>query len=648
MKSFLLAIMLFCATFSFGQGVSDKIERLKTGLKATTSDSVSIKLMGDLCWYYGTIDMDSAFHYGNKALELSKRTTNENGVSQSYNDLGILYFNIGEYQEAMDSYRKSLAIRKKRNDSTGIASSFSKIGLLYQNSYKMDSAIYYNTEALKIYIATKNVRNATTIRNNIANIYRNLKMYDRALKEHKDVVAYLESVDEPLLLTRSYNNLANTHLYLKDTVQAKTYYDKAVVLASKNNFEKELGGLHNNIGSIFEARKQFDAAKSNYKKSLGYRENVGDLLGIASTTINLATSYLKTEALEQVEPLLRRSLSIGEKLDAQEILRGSYSQFAAYYALKRNADSTLHYQDLFRQINDSILGERITKEIAEVQGKYDASEREKEILSQRAQIAEKEIEVNKKNNLVYGSFGLATLLGLLGFLFYNQQKLKNRQLKKEGELKQALALIETQNKLQEQRLRISRDLHDNIGSQLTFVTSSVDNLKYGLKDADTKITNKLGNISAFTTQTIYELRDTIWAMNKTEISFEDLQVRISNFIDNAGTAAENVSFNFNVSENIQKDKTFPSVVGMNIYRIIQEALNNALKYANATTISVEILLDNTGKEVVTIIDDGKGFDVQNSRLGNGLSNMKKRAKDIEATLSIDSENSKGTTIVLNL
>jgi signal transduction histidine kinase len=261
-------------------------------------------------------------------------------------------------------------------------------------------------------------------------------------------------------------------------------------------------------------------------------------------------------------------------------------------------------------------------------------------------LAEKVIEVHRKNNLVYGSFGLATLLALLGVLFYNQQKLKNRQLKKEGELKQALARIETQNKLQEQRLRISRDLHDNIGAQLTFVTSSVDNLKYGLKDADEKVSLRLGTISAFTTQTIYELRDTIWAMNKTEISFEDLQGRISNFIDNAGSAAEHVEFSFQVSEAIDASKTVSSVTGMNMYRIIQEAVNNALKYAKANVIIVRISLNDGDKNVIVIQDNGKGFDVQNAALGNGLINMKKRARDIEGTIEIKSMKDKGTCITL--
>ena len=80
--------------------------------------------------------------------------------------------------------------------------------------------------------------------------------------------------------------------------------------------------------------------------------------------------------------------------------------------------------------------------------------------------------------------------------------------------------------MQEQRLRISRDLHDNIGSQLTFIISSIDNLKFVTKDVNEKLKDKLSSISSFTSDTIFQLRDTIWAMNKSEITIEDLHARI--------------------------------------------------------------------------------------------------------------------------
>ena len=229
---------------------------------------------------------------------------------------------------------------------------------------------------------------------------------------------------------------------------------------------------------------------------------------------------------------------------------------------------------------------------------------------------------------------------------YRQQKLKNNQEKQEHELKLAITKIETQNKLQEQRLNISRDLHDNIGAQLTFIISSVDNIKYGFNVENPKLSSKLNHISTFTKSTIIELRDTIWAMNSNAITFEDLELRIMNFIEKAKQAKENIDFRFEIASNLNAVE-FTSIVGMNIYRTIQESVNNAIKYANAKVIGIEIKEE---ADVIKIIisDDGTGFDISNTTFGNGLSNMKKRIGAIGGTFEINSELEKGTIIKLSI
>ena len=101
-----------------------------------------------------------------------------------------------------------------------------------------------------------------------------------------------------------------------------------------------------------------------------------------------------------------------------------------------------------------------------------------------------------------------------------------------------------------------------------------------------------------------------------------------------------------IAPTVDTHYTFSSVKGMNVYRIIQEAVNNALKYSGATTISVRFSEANEHL-TIEISDNGKGFDTATVDSGNGLLNMKKRAREIGGTLEIASEETQGTTIVLN-
>ncbi len=136
-------------------------------------------------------------------------------------------------------------------------------------------------------------------------------------------------------------------------------------------------------------------------------------------------------------------------------------------------------------------------------------------------------------------------------------------------------------------------------------------------------------------------------MNKSDITFEDLQIRISNFIDQAKIASNGTTFNFNISEHVNRQHVFTSVEGMNLYRIIQEAVNNASKYANSSEISVSINESSKHLEVI-IKDNGIGFDIDKVKKGNGLSNIKKRAKDLRGVAIISSEKNKGTTIKIEV
>ncbi len=136
------------------------------------------------------------------------------------------------------------------------------------------------------------------------------------------------------------------------------------------------------------------------------------------------------------------------------------------------------------------------------------------------------------------------------------------------------------------------------------------------------------------------------AMNKSEITFEDLQSRIHNFIEKAQEAKEDIEFSFEVDTSLKNIK-FTSIEGMNLYRTIQEAINNSIKYADPKIISVSIK-PNKNNIFITIIDDGKGFNLDEIEFGNGINNMRKRISDIGGSLDISSSHEAGTAVIIQL
>ncbi len=341
-----------------------------------------------------------------------------------------------------------------------------------------------------------------------------------------------------------------------------------------------------------------------------------------------------------------KSIEIAKKVNYNPGIAKNYNLLISFYKNKGDYKNALEFSQKYQSVYKSLINDRKEVAAAEFKTIYETEKKEKELLISKTKIAESELKIKKKNT----QFQILSLISLaliaIGYLIYRQQKLKNKQQEQEFQLKSAIKEIENQNQLQEQRLSISRDLHDNIGAQLTFVISSVDNLKFGNKITDTKINNQLTKISDFTKATIIELRDTIWAMNKDEFSFEDLRSRIFNFIEKAKIAKENIDFEFKIDEKLAEIK-LSSFIGISIYRTIQEALNNAIKYSNANKICVDVK-SFSDKIQIEIHDNGKGFDIENTDFGNGLHNMKKRIEEIDGTFEINSLIERGTKIRLEI
>ena len=589
MKRFLLLlILLFIFTSSFSQNkrIIDSINKLYVqGLN---------------------IPQDSIVSLFQKNLMNAKKISYELGMADAYSQLSLVYGYQGKYEKSAKNTIEGIKIYEKLNQLDRVADYYAEMG--YSMKYRdLKKALYYMQKG-------KAIAEANNFENELKDIYNNYGVLKEINNELDSALYY-------------YNRGLEIKLKIKDTIGIPYSWS--------------------NMAGVYGLQENFSKSREYFNKSLQQRLVWADSLGIAENYTQLGEVFMAEKKWNNAISLIHKSLPISLKKQYQNLTQYNYKMLSDIYKKMNNTDSALYYFEQYSTVKDSVHSIKVQESIAALNIEFETEKKQNEILQQRAQLAEKDLEVRRKNTFIFGSLGLALVLGLLGYLLYNQQKLKNRQLQKESELKSALAKIETQNKLQEQRLRISRDLHDNIGAQLTFIISSIDNLKYGFTDISEKLGNKLNSISSFTQQTIYELRDTIWAMNKENITFEDLQARIANFIEHAKNASERTEFSFNIDKNVDETHVFSSVEGMNMYRIIQEAVNNSLKYAFADEIEVNISKEQNQYHI-EITDNGKCFDLVSAELGNGLNNMKKRALEISGNIEFVSKMNIGTKVSLKL
>lgn len=484
-------------------------------------------------------------------------------------------------------------------------------------------------------------------------------------------------------LERLAHHYAETGYRMKrrDMASAQAYMQKGKHLAEAHRFTKPLLALYNNYGVLKEMQGQLDSALFFYRKSLRLQQLVRDSVGIPYSLNNIAGIYLMRKQYDRVKPFLDEALAIRtrhhDKLGMAEtftaladlaavkgnrpeairyydkalalanemgylnLVANSHLMLSGQYEVLGKKDDALHHYKAYATFRDSLVNTETNKRIAELQVEFDTGEKEKQLALNKAALLEKEAEVLKSRATIAAVSLLTLFTAVCGFLLWRQQRMANQQQRQEFSLQAAIAQIESQNRLQEQRLAISRDLHDNIGAQLTFIISSVDSLRYGFSIKEGVIAQKLSSITDFTRSTIIELRDTIWAMNHADITFDDLKARILNFVEKAQEATD-LRITFSVEDECNA-VVLNSVAGMNLYRTLQEAVNNALKYANANTITIAVSVHDATIRL-SVTDDGAGFDVAAASGGNGLVNMTKRMEDIGGRLSISSQPGEGTSV----
>lgn len=601
-------------------------------IAAQNDDNLSCRQLNDKAMDVYLSNPKLASQLLEKAAIKTNTSENQHLKGLTLNNQAILKRMNGEFLESKKMSEKALTYT---NTNAVKASVYNNLGACNRSLGLHEQAIKYYLSALKLYEKQKDSKKQGTVDNNIGLVFSDLEQFEKAKGYHRKALTVFTKIKDKKGLSESYNNLAIVLASQDSLATAGSFFRKSLRIEEGLKDKKGIAESLNNVGGVHYYLGAIDSALYYFKKSADMERALKNFSGVAASYNNIAMVYIENKRLPSAKQYIDSAYSYSEKSKVATDLLASLDNYRQYHEASNNFAEANKMMKKYYAVKDSLQKQSSVKDLNELETKYQTAKKEKMLL-------EKEIEVKNTRYSLIGVAFLALFIGLVGFLIYRQQKIKNKQQEQEFQLKSAIAAIESQNKLQEQRLSISRDLHDNIGAQLTFVISSVDNLKYGNQITDGKITNQLTKISDFTKSTIIELRDTIWAMNTSEFSFDDLRSRIFNFIEKAKTAKENIAFNFEVDESL-KDQKFSSIIGINLYRTIQEAVNNALKYSDADAITVKVA-SHYKKIKVEIHDNGKGFHVDKVTHGNGLNNMVKRIEEIDGSCEIDSHAKQGTTI----
>ncbi len=594
------------------------------------------------------------------------------------------FYNANDYEKYVDIskniYQRSLIKR----DSLIIAKSLNNIADFYFYKFKNDSAYTYYVKVEKIYkkIGKKDIDNR--IAYNKANILLYEKNFSQAETNIINVLRKANVDKDYHLIYDCYVTLGKTSRGMNNNSTAIEYYEKAYAETEKLKDYPQYDLLKaqalNYIAIVLQKKGLYQQAFEKAEDALRLSDFKKEQPLFYCYLINtLAYSKFKLGDPKCLS-LFEETLKIGDSLQSIPIQLTSKLYLSEYYLSKKDSLQAKRYSDEVKQLahtnkvfedelkalellakidpakssdynqryitlNDSLQNvERATR------NKFARIEFETDEITNQKNLAEAEKEKISAQRWMILGFSLFFIVSLLLLYVSRLQRSKNRELQylqKQQKANEEIyrLMLDQQQKIEEgkqiEKRRISKELHDGIMGKLTAIRLNLFVLSKRT-DPETiarclEHVDEIQNIEKEIRKISHDLNQNLF----TDVS--DFTLMVNNLVDNIKEHSD-IHFKIIVDEKIDWN-IVNSIVKMQVYRILQEALLNVEKYAQAKNVVIS-MLEKEEKLSVTITDDGIGFDVNSGKGGIGHKNMRERAAEINGEFSISSIVGKGTKINL--
>ncbi len=630
--------------------------------------------------------MVSLFSCNNKDKNSAKTKSPNNTVQDKKDslqlkqlyDLSLAYNKQRDSTKFRDTNKRVIKLSIELKDSTILASAYRDLGFWFDGNNKVDSSYYNLLNAQQIYNKINDKENEGRVWNYIAYLQSTVKDYRGSEISAINALKALKAIkNQEIRIYDAYNILGSSTNALNEHNRAIEYYNKALAYQKKIK-KSNIYNLYtlNNIGNAYSDKKDYKAAIKYYTQIL----NTDSLLikeprFYAKLLDNLAYTQFKKGDTLNIEKQLLKSLHLRDSLKDRSGLSISHYNLAEFYLQKKDTTKALynakkseqyslqsknnkrllqiynllttvdsknasHYAHKYIVLNDSLIAEErnLQEKFTRIQYETDEVLEQKEILEKQKQLL---------IFLVIGALLLAFAIFVIGNQYLKNQKLKFEQEQQVTNLETFNLMLAQKGKLvqvrQEEQQRISQELHDGVLGSLTgigLILKAINN------KADEKAINERLDLIKQLQETAEEIRTishTLSASSSTKI--QNFTNSISELLANTSKAT-NIKTDFTYDDNIDWDH-LNADIKINLYRIIQEGIQNCVKYSKAKNIFLDLSMDESNLSVI-LSDNGVGFNLQKKKRGIGLKNIYSRSKKINADVKITSEIGNGTKINITI
>jgi signal transduction histidine kinase/Tfp pilus assembly protein PilF len=594
-----------------------------------------------LC-YYKMDRYDEAIAWFLKALELQREMGDLESVASTLNNIGLNYKIRGNYDKAIEYYEQTIRIDEELGNGNEIAKTFNNIGMVYRMWGKYDRAIKYFEKSLHLKKGLGDQAGVSKSLNNMGLVYTDWKKYDQAILCFKESLEMEESGKNEVEIAIRMNNLGRIYYHRHQFDTALFYFEKTLQLHLKNQDQDQIALLYNNIGKVYLAQGQQKNAIIFLSSALDIYDKLGMEAEKATVLANLSDINRLLGYSENALLLLDSSTMIVEKLNIRYQLQQNYFYYSEIYRDIKNYEKSLAYFKKYTAMKDSVFTNEILSQLSDFQIKYEKEKDQARILALEKENLQK---TNQRNAYMFTGLGII-VIALFIIIYFRQRAVhiktiagqKILQLEEEKKLMAAKLLVEGQ---EEERKRIATELHDGLG-----VLLSATKMQFSIisdKSPENKILiEKASRMLEQATGDVRKISHNMMPGLLTKLGFfeavEDLFEHIGDTKD-LNTVCTITGNQDRLAENKE----------IMLYRIVQEMVNNTLKHAQARNIELQIRV-NPGILEMNYADDGKGFDFRQKLESEsiGLKSIQSRVNFLNGKIDIDSKPGEGVKYALQI
>ena len=597
-------------------------------------------------WYVRG-DMRTALLHYDTALAQHKLNHDDDGYADVITNMASMRSALGDREEALKLYADGLAVHERIQDSASIANDLNAIGTVHMARGDHARAIDLYARSLKMQEAMNNKRGMATGQANIGVVHVNQGDFRNALVHFQEALRIAEAIDDRHLMGKDLEEVGVCLEELGDTAAAMAHYQQSLTIREALEDDHGLINVRNRIAQLFLSQGRPSQALLLFERTVRLAAEQELPRGLAIALVGQGDALLAMG--RSAEALLAAREATKAASDAEDLSAQRDAADLEYRVLRvlGRWKEAVDAQALFISYNDSLVTEENQRAV--LRNEYEYAYEKQAIADSLAHASAAQQEALKNEQRLSrerARRNLALVLGVLCalavFAFWQRARLLKRTNAAILDAQAKLMESERAREAAEVRTRIARDVHDQLGSDLTKLALLSSEAK-SMADADPGSLSALADdIERVAAEANRSLGDIVWAIDPHHDSLAGLIERVRAHCERMLTWSR-------VEHRIHcvhsgPDRPLDPATKRDIYLILREALNNAIKYSKASRIDV-VLRSDERELSLAVEDNGIGFD-GSMVSGHGLDNMRQRAARIGAVLNVLSTS--GTRISLDL